>query len=184
MSTTKSFEIPKLLVWEAFKRVKAAKGSGGVDGESIEDFEKDIKNNLFKIWNRMSSGTYFPPPVLQVLIPKKDGGQRSLGIPTVSDRIAQMVVKMKLEPVLEPKFHADSYGYRPSKSAHQAVEFCKINCWSKDWVVDIDIKGFFDNIDHDWMMQMVKYHTEMCASSDMQMTLSFIANLELQLKQY
>ena len=160
MSKTKSFDIPKKLVWESFQRVKAAKGAGGVDGESIEDFEKDLKNNLFKIWNRMSSGTYFPPAVREVLIPKKDGGQRSLGIPTVSDRIAQMVVKMKLELVLEPKFHTDSYGYRPGKSAHQAIEFCKINCWSKDWVVDIDIKGFFDNIDHDWMMKMVKHHTE------------------------
>jgi group II intron reverse transcriptase/maturase len=160
MHRTKSYDISKHTVWEAYLRVKAAKGAGGVDGQSMEDFEKNLKGNLYKIWNRMSSGSYLPPPVLQVAIPKKSGGHRALGIPTISDRIAQMVVKMKLEPVLEPKFHQDSYGYRPGKSAHQAVELCKRNCWSKDWLIDLDIKGFFDTIDHDLLMRMVRKHTE------------------------
>lgn len=159
MNKTKPYDIPKQQVWEAYKRVKAARGSAGIDEQSMTDFEKDLKGNLYKIWNRMSSGSYVPPPVKRVSIEKKDGGQRHLGVPTISDRIAQMVVKISLEPVLEPKFHEDSYGYRPKKSAHQAVEKCQWRCWWKDWVIDIDIKGFFDNIDHRFMMQMVKEHT-------------------------
>jgi RNA-directed DNA polymerase len=159
MKQAKPYSIPKQLVWDAYLRVKAAKGAGGVDGVYLEDFEKNLKKNLFKIWNRMSSGCYFPLPVKEVVIPKRDGGKRSLGIPTVSDRVAQMVVKMILEPILEPKFHADSYGYRPGKSAHDALKQCKWRCWWKDWVVDVDIKGFFDNIDHELMMRMVKHHT-------------------------
>ncbi len=121
MSQAKPFSISKKMVWEAYKRVKANQGAAGVDAESIEGFEKDLKNNLYRIWNRMSSGTYFPPPVRTVAIPKKDGGERRLGIPTVADRIAQTVVKLYLEPLVEPSFHPDSYGYRPRKSALDAV---------------------------------------------------------------
>ena len=116
-----------------------------MDGESIEAFEKDLKNNLYKIWNRMSSGSYFPPPVRVVEIPKASGGLRPLGIPTVADRVAQMVVKMHLEPLVEPHFHADSYGYRPGKSALDAVATARERCWRSDWVIDLDIKGFFDS---------------------------------------
>jgi RNA-directed DNA polymerase len=147
-------------VWEAYKRVKANKGSAGIDEQSLEEFEKDLKNNLYKLWNRMSSGSYFPPPVLLVEIPKKDGGKRPLGIPTVSDRIAQMVVKLVLEPKVEPYFHPDSYGYRPGKSALEAVGVCRKRCWRKDWVLDLDIKGFFDNIRHDLLMRAVRKHTD------------------------
>lgn len=115
---------------------------------SIAEFERDLKNNLYKIWNRMSSGTYFPPPVRTVLIPKSNGGVRALGIPTVGDRVAQTVVKIYLEPLVEPTFHPDSYGYRPRKSAHDAVETARQRCWRYNWVIDLDIKGFFDNLDH------------------------------------
>jgi RNA-directed DNA polymerase len=128
---------------EAYKRVKANKGAAGIDEETIQDFEKDYKYNLYKIWNRMSSGSYFPPPVKTVEIPKTDGKTRKLGIPTVSDRIAQMVVKIYLEPHLESCFHPDSYGYRLKKSAIQALEVARKRCWKYDWVIDIDIKGFF-----------------------------------------
>lgn len=145
---------------EAFKRVKANKGAAGVDEESIMEFGGDLKNNLYKIWNRMSSGSYFPPPVKTVEIPKADGKKRKLGIPTVSDRIAQMVAKIYLEPTIEPKFHPDSYGYRPGKSAIQALEVARKRCWDYDWVIDIDIKGFFDNIDHELMMRAVRKHTQ------------------------
>jgi RNA-directed DNA polymerase len=160
LNKTKSFLISKLTVWDAYKRVKANKGSAGYDHQSINDFEKDLKDNLYKIWNRMSSGSYFPPPVLRVEIPKGDGKTRPLGIPTVSDRIAQMVVKMVLEPGLEKHFHPDSYGYRPNKSAAQAVDLARKRCWQYDWVIDLDIKGFFDNIDHNLMMLAVKKHTQ------------------------
>src|SRR6202049_1587477 len=153
MSEAKPFCISKKEVWEAYKRVKANKGAGGVDDQSIEDFEKKLKKNLYKIWNRMSSGSYFPPPVRTVKIPKKNGGERRLGIPTVSDRIAQQVVKARLEPKLDPLFHADSYGYRPGKSAHDAIAVTKRRCWEFDWVVEFDIKGLFDNIDHDLLMR-------------------------------
>jgi RNA-directed DNA polymerase len=160
LSKAKPFSISKRAVFEAYRGVKANKGSAGVDEESIADFEKDLKNNLYKIWNRMSSGSYSPPPVRTVLIPKGDGAQRKLGIPTVSDRIAQMVAKQYLEPEVEPCFHPDSYGYRPGKSAIDAVGVARKRCWHYDWVLDLDIRGFFDNIDHDLMMRAVRKHTD------------------------
>jgi len=144
MAQGKSYEISKQVVWEAYKRVKANRGAAGVDHQSLEDFETDLKGNLYKIWNRMSAGSYFPPPVRLVEIPKGQGGTRPLGIPTVADRIAQMVVKIYLEPLLEPHFHPDSYGYRPGKSALDAVGTARQRCWRRDWVIDLDIKGFFD----------------------------------------
>jgi group II intron reverse transcriptase/maturase len=144
----KPFNIPKREVWEAYKRVRANQGAAGVDGQSIAEFEQDLSDNLYKLWNRLSSGSYFPLPVRRVDIPKATGGTRPLGIPTVTDRIAQMVVKRYLEPLLEPIFHEDSYGYRPGKSAIQAVGTARQRCWRRDWVLDLDIKGFFDNIDH------------------------------------
>jgi RNA-directed DNA polymerase len=155
----KAFRISKKVVWEAYKRVKANKGAAGVDSESIEGFEKKLKNNLYKIWNRMSSGTYFPPPVRLVGIPKKDGGERHLGIPTIADRIAQTVVKVYLEPMVEPHFHPDSYGYRPGKSAFEAVGVARQRCWRHDWVIDLDVRGFFDNLDHALVMRAVGRYT-------------------------
>lgn len=131
-----------------------------MDGQSLSDFEKGLKDNLYKVWNRMSSGSYFPPAVRCVEIPKKNGGKRLLGIPTVADRMAQMVVKMSLEPKVEPYFHPDSYGYRPKKSAKQALEVARKRCWRYDWVLDLDIKGFFDNLDHELLMKAVEKHTE------------------------
>lgn len=160
MSATKSYEISKYLVWEAYKSVKANGGAAGIDGQTIEGFERDCKNNLYRLWNRMSSGTYFPAPVKRVEIPKSTGGTRGLGVPTVSDRIAQMVVKMTLEPVIEPHFHVDSYGYRPGKSAHQAIGVARQRCWRNKYVLDVDIKGFFDNIDHGLLMKAVRKHTQ------------------------
>lgn len=157
--TAKPFDIPKRLVWNAWRLVRANAGGAGVDGESIGLFERDLAKNLYRIWNRMSSGSYFPPPVKEVLIPKKAGGQRPLGIPTVSDRIAQTVVKLVLEPELEPHFHEDSYGYRPAKSAHQAIEVTRKRCWWHDWVLEFDIRGLFDNIDHGLLMKAVRHHT-------------------------
>ena len=159
LKKAKPFEISKKVVLEAWKQVKANHGAAGVDEESIEDFEEDLKKNLYKIWNRMSSGSYFPPPVRTVEIPKKTGGKRTLGIPAVSDRVAQMVAKMYLEPLVEPYFHRDSYGYRPGKSAIQAVEVTRRRCWSYDWVLEFDIKGLFDEIDHELLMKAVKKHT-------------------------
>ena len=155
----KSFCISKWVVWEAYKRVKANKGAFGVDSESIEAFEQDLKSNLYKIWNRLSSGTYFPPPVRAVGIPKKDGGERRLGIPTVADRVAQAVVKAYLEPLVEPMFHPDSYGYRPGKSAHDAVATARQRCWRYDWVIDLDIRGFFDQLDHSLVLRAVGRYT-------------------------
>jgi len=160
VNKAKPFEISKWVVWKAFQKVKANQGAAGVDTESIADFEKELKNNLYKVWNRMSSGSYFPPPVRTVAIPKAGGGQRMLGIPTVSDRIAQMVVKMHLEPLVEPCFHPDSSGYRPGKSAIEAVGVTRERCWRYDWVLDLDIKGFFDNLDHDLLMRAVRKHTD------------------------
>ena len=160
MNTAKPFTIPKRLVHEAFKAVKANAGSAGVDQETIEDFEADLKNNLYRIWNRMSSGSYFPPPVKAVAIPKKNGGERILGVPTVADRVAQMVVKMLLEPKLEPVFLPDSYGYRPGKSALDAVEVTRKRCWQRDWVLEFDIKGLFDNIDHALLTRALEKHME------------------------
>ena len=161
MTKGKSYEISKRVVWEAYKRVKANRGAAGVDRQSLEDFEKDLKNNLYKIWNRMSSGSYFPPPVRLVEIPKGQGGTRPLGIPTVADRIAQTVAKAYLEPLLEPHFHPDSYGYRPGKSALDAVGTARKRCWRQDWVIDLDIKGFFDNLDHELLMRAVRHHTDL-----------------------
>lgn len=160
MKTAKSFDISKELVWHAYELIKANKGSAGVDEQSLVEFDKDLKNNLYRIWNRMASGSYFPPPVMAVEIPKKSGGNRILGIPTVSDRIAQMVVKLRLEPELEPHFHEDSYGYRPWKSAHQALEVTRRRCWQYDWVLEFDIRGLFDNIDHELLMKAVRKHTD------------------------
>jgi len=156
----KPFSISKQVVWEAWLKVKTNQGAAGVDEESIAEFDKKLKDNLYRIWNRMSSGSYFPPPVRMVSIPKAGGGERMLGIPTVGDRVAQMVAKMYLEPVVEPHFHPDSYGYRPKKSAKEAVAQARHCCWRNDWVVDIDIKGFFDNIDHTLMMHAVRKHTQ------------------------
>ena len=160
MEETKPFKISKQIVKTAFDRVKANKGTYGIDEQSITDFEENLKNNLYKIWNRMSSGTYFPKPVKAVEIPKKSGGTRILGIPTVEDRVAQMVAKIYFEPNVEKIFHEDSYGYRPNKSAIQAVGILRERCWRKDWVVDFDIKGLFDNIRHDYLIEMVKRHTK------------------------
>ena len=160
MSKIKPFGISEKVVWEAYKQVKGNKGAAGVDDESIEDFEENVEDNLYKIWNRMSSGSYFPSPVRAVEIPKSDGRKRKLGIPTVSDRIAQMVVKIYLEPKLEPYFYPDSYGYRPGKSAIQAVGVTRQRCWRYDWVVDLDIKGFFDNLDHKRLMKLLRKHTD------------------------
>ena len=156
----KPFDISKQAVWEAYRRVKANKGAAGVDGRSIEDFESDLKNNLYRVWNRMSSGTYFPPAVKAVEIPKLGGGVRTLGIPTVADRVAQTVVARHLEQAVEPIFHADSYGYRPRRSALDAVEVCRKRCWKSDWVIDLDIRSFFDTVDHDLMLKAVRAHTD------------------------
>jgi group II intron reverse transcriptase/maturase len=160
-SGSKSFEISKHLVFEAYLRVKANKGAAGVDGESIEQFEADRKGNLYKLWNRMSSGCYFPPPVRMVEIDKPGGrGVRILGVPTVADRIAQTVVAMVLELLVEPVFHPDSYGYRPRRSALDAVAVCRERCWNSDWVIDLDIRGFFDNLDHELVLKAVAHHTD------------------------
>jgi len=160
MTKAKPFTISKQSVWQAYKRIKTNRGAAGVDGQSLADFEQNLKNNLYKLWNRMSSGSYFPPPVRHVEIPKGTTGKmRPLGIPTVSDRIAQMVVKQQLEPHLDPIFHEDSYGYRPGKSAIQAVETTRRRCWRQNWVIDLDIKGFFDNLDHELIMRALRKHT-------------------------
>ena len=152
----KPFWIEKRRVYEAYKAVKSNHGAAGVDGQTLETFEKDLAGNLYKIWNRMSSGTYFPPPVRAVSIPKKTGGERILGVPTVSDRIAQMVVKQMIEPDLEPIFLPDSYGYRPGKSALDAVGVTRQRCWKYDWVLEFDIKGLFDNLPHDLLLKAVR----------------------------
>jgi RNA-directed DNA polymerase len=157
----KPFAIPRQMVREAFRRVKANKGAAGVDGESIQEFEVDLEANLYKLWNRMASGSYFPPPVRAVDIPKKSGqGVRTLGVPTVADRVAQTVAKMHLEPIVEPLFHPDSYAYRPGRSAHDALRACRERCWRTDWVIDLDIQAFFDSVDHDLMLDLVRRHTD------------------------
>ena len=158
MSSTKSFVIAKRAVWEAYQQVKANRGAAGIDEETIAMFEQDLSKNLYKLWNRMSSGSYFPPPVKQVEIPKAKGGTRKLGIPTVSDRIAQTVVKRIIEPVLDPIFHPDSYGYRPGRSAKQAIAVTRKRCWQYDWVVEFDIKSAFDQIDHGLLLKAVRSH--------------------------
>jgi RNA-directed DNA polymerase len=160
LSKTKPYTISKQLVMEAYQLVKINKGAAGVDQQSLESFDKNLKDNLYKIWNRMSSGTYFPPPVKAVPIPKKTGGERILGVPTVSDRIAQMVVKLTFEPCVEPHFLQDSYGYRPNKSATDAIGITRQRCWKYDYVLEFDIKGLFDNIDHDLLLKAVKKHTD------------------------
>jgi RNA-directed DNA polymerase len=160
MDKTKSYDISKQVVWEAYKKVKANKGSAGIDEMSMDQFEEKLKDNLYKLWNRMSSGSYFPPPVKVVEIPKKGKGVRILGIPTVADRIAQMVAKAYFEPTVEPHFLPDSYGYRPGKSAIDAVAVTRKRCWRYDWVLEFDIKGLFDNIDHNLLMRAVRKHTD------------------------
>lgn len=160
MAEAKPFDVPKRLVWEAYKRVKANRGAAGVDGQSLAEFENGLEDNLYKVWNRMASGSYFPPPVRLVEIPKGGGGTRPLGIPTVGDRIAQAAVKMVLEPLVEPHFHEDSYGYRPGKSAHDAVDTARKRCWRTDWVIDLDVRGFFDNLDHELILKAVAHHTD------------------------
>jgi RNA-directed DNA polymerase len=155
----KPFSISKRDVWDAYKRVKPNRGAAGVDGQSITEFDENLSKNLYKLWNRLASGSYFPPPVRRVEIPKGDGRTRLLGIPTVADRIAQMVVTRFLQPVLEPHFHADSYGYRPGKSAKEALGVARQRCWRNDWVLDLDIKAFFDTIDHGLLMRAVRRHT-------------------------
>jgi RNA-directed DNA polymerase len=157
----KPFAISKQLVWDAYQRVRANRGAAGVDGESLAAFEKDLKGNLYKIWNRMSSGSYCPPPVRRVEIPKDSGGVRPLGIPTVGDRVAQTVVKMVLEPMVEPVFHPDSYGYRPGKSALDAVSVARKRCWDASWVIDLDIKDFFGSMPHDLIERAVAHHTDL-----------------------
>ena len=159
-ATDKPFNIDKKLVYEAYQAVQSNGGAPGVDGQTIEKFEADLKSNLYKIWNRMSSGTYFPPPVRAVPIPKKSGGQRILGVPTVADRVAQMVVKQVIESTLDSVFFADSYGYRPRKSALDAVGVTRERCWKYDWVLEFDIKGLFDNIDHELLLRAVRRHVK------------------------
>jgi RNA-directed DNA polymerase len=160
MNMTKPYDIPKSLVWNAFKCVKENNGSEGVDLESIEMFEKNLSSNLYKLWNRLSSGSYFPPAVKGVAIPKKSGGVRMLGIPTVSDRIAQTVAKLVLEPMLEPVFHKNSYGYRPGRSAHDAIALVRRRNWEYDWVIEFDIKGLFDNINHELLIKALRKHCQ------------------------
>jgi group II intron reverse transcriptase/maturase len=161
LSEVKPFKIPKRLVWEAYQRVRTNRGAAGVDGVSLSAFDKDLKGNLYKVWNRMSSGSYHPAPVRLVEIPKEDGSMRPLGIPTIADRVAQTVVKMVLEPVVEKVFHPDSYGYRPGRSALDAVGVARKRCWEFDWVIDLDIRAFFDSIAHDLIERAVAHHTDL-----------------------
>lgn len=160
MDRPKPFKISKELVWEAYKQVKANKGGAGVDHESLDAFDKQMSKNLYKIWNRLSSGSYFPPAVRGVEIPKKQGGTRMLGVPTVADRVAQMTIKLMFEPLVEPHFLQDSYGYRPNKSALDAIGVTRKRCWNYDWLIEFDIRGLFDNIDHDLLMRAVRKHTD------------------------
>src|SRR6185312_860121 len=153
---SKPFLIPKQLVWEAYRRVKANKGAAGVDEQSLGGFESGLRDNLYKIWNRMSSGTYFPPPVMAVEIPKASGGTRILGVPTVADRVAQTVAALALEARTESIFHEDSYGYRPRRGALDAVAKCRLRCWEKDWVIDLDVQKFFDSVPWDLMVKAVE----------------------------
>ena len=155
---TKSIPISRQEVWQAYKKVRSNKGSAGVDAVSMEEYDANRSKHLYKLWNRMASGSYFPPPVKEVEISKKDGKVRKLGIPTISDRVGQMVIKQMLEPRLEKIFSNNSYGYRPQKNAHQALEEVRKNCWKTDWVIDLDIKGFFDNIDHEKLMLAINKH--------------------------
>jgi len=156
----KPFDIPKALVWEAWQRVRANKGAAGIDGQTIGEFEADLSKNLYRIWNRMSSGSYFPPAVKAVPIPKKSGGERVLGVPTVGDRVAQTAVTLLLEANLECIFHDDSYGYRPGRSAHDALAVTRMRCWKRDWVLEYDIRGLFDNIDHELLLKALRTHCD------------------------
>jgi group II intron reverse transcriptase/maturase len=159
-SSVKPFRISKIEVWDAWLKVKGNQGAPGVDGQSLAVFEADLKDNLFKIWNRMSSGTYFPPPVKAVEISKAHGqGIRTLGVPTVADRVAQTVVAVRLEKKVEPIFHPDSYGYRPNRSALDAVGVCRERCWKYNWVIDLDIRKFFDSVRWDLVVKAVEAHT-------------------------
>ena len=158
MSKSRQYDIPKKVVIEAYERVRANKGSAGIDGMDFNKFEEKLNNNLYKIWNRMSSGSYFPQPVMAVEIPKKSGGARRLGIPTITDRVAQMVARMYVERAVEPIFCDDSYGYRPNKSALDAVGMTRKRCWCYDYVIELDVKGLFDNIDHELLMRVVHRH--------------------------
>ena len=160
MNESKQYDIPKRAVIEAYKRVKANKGNAGIDGIDFDKFEEKLNNNLYKIWNRMSSGSYFPSPVMAVEIPKKTGGVRRLGIPTIMDRVAQMVARMYVENAVEPMFCDDSYGYRPNKSALNAIEMTRKRCWRYDYVIELDVKGLFDNIDHELLMRVVSRHVK------------------------
>jgi RNA-directed DNA polymerase len=160
VEVAKPFEISKQQVWQAYLEVKSKGGAAGVDDQSIEAFEQNLKSNLYRLWNRLSSGTYFPPAVKAVPIPKKSGGTRILGVPTVSDRIAQTVVKMALGPILEPVFDENSFGYRPGRSALDAIAVTRKRCWQYDWVVEFDIRGLFDNISHGLLMKALRHHCD------------------------
>ena len=157
---SRPYPITKEQVWEAFKLVKSKGGSPGVDGISINEVGKQPEKHLYPVWNRLSSGSCFPPAVKRVNIPKGDGSFRSLGIPTVKDRVAQMLITKELEEILEPEFSDNSFGYRPNKNAHQAIEQARTNCWKHAWVIDMDIKGFFDNIDHGLMIRCLRHYTD------------------------
>jgi RNA-directed DNA polymerase len=159
-ASAKPFDISKREVWDAWEKVRGNKGASGVDGVSVEAFEKDLKNNLYKVWNRMSSGTCFPPDVKAVPIPKSAGGTRVLGVPTVADRVAQTVVARHLSERVERVFHPDSFGYRPGKSALDAVQVCRERCWRYDWVVEFDIRKFFDTVPWDKVVAAVEAHTD------------------------
>ena len=159
MMERKSLPITKGMVWEAYKQVRRNRGGPGIDQVTLTEYAADLSSNLYRLWNRMTSGSYFPSPVKEVHIPKGTGKTRALGIPTVDDRIAQMVVKQYLEPKIDPHFHGSSYGYRPGKSAHQALSSCRRNCWSQAWVIDLDIQNFFEEIDHDLLLRALKRHT-------------------------
>jgi RNA-directed DNA polymerase len=156
----KPFNISKQLVFEAYKKVKENKGAAGVDSQSIQEFEKHLGDNLYMLWNRMASGSYFPIPVRAVEIPKRSGGKRMLGIPAVADRIAQTVVTMIIEPGIDKLFHKDSYGYRPHKQALEGVAAVRQRCWEYEWLIEYDIKGLFDNIDHEKLMKAVERHVQ------------------------
>ena len=156
----KTQPISRLQVMEAFTKVKANGGSAGVDGITIETVAVNVRKHLYPLWNRMASGSYYPKAVRQVMIPKGDGKERALGIPTITDRVAQQVIATELEAIVDKQFSANSFGYRPNKSAHDAVDQCRINCINYSWVIDLDIKGFFDNIDHELLMKAVGHYTD------------------------